>query len=297
MTDHSTHQNFGSASFKSVFFLRADTDVEKIRQMPRHAVLLLDLEDSVAPQHKARQRSRIVDLFRAGVFKNRKTLLRINGPDNPEEMKLDLARCLHRDLDGLLLPMINSASDVNEIEQIVTRSERLLGLETGHNVFVPLIERPGATLEASAIASASTRNVAMAFGHVDFCLEMNADLSEESVQVARSMVLMAAKANNLAAISTPYLDLDNLDGFEQENRRMKSLGFDGCFALNPIQMNKALEIFSYTQEEIDHAKRVIEAIETQGSIAKLDGKMIGPPMLKKAMKVMADILAESREAA
>ncbi|MAW78571.1 MAG: hypothetical protein CMJ95_14480 [Planctomycetes bacterium] len=265
--------------------------------MPRNATLLLDLEDSVASQHKARQRSRIIDLLQSGVFKNRKLLLRINGPDNPEEMRLDLAHCLHRDLNGLLLPMINSASDVNEIEEIVTRSEKLRGLEPGHNVFIPLIERPGATLEASAIASASPRNVAMAFGHGDFCLEMDADLSEESVQVARSMVLMAAKAHKLAAISTPFLDLDNLDGFEQENRRMKSLGFDGCFALTPRQMHKALEVFSYTQEEIEQARRVIEAIETQGSIAKLDGNMIGPPMLKRALKIMADIEEEAREAA
>lgn len=265
--------------------------------MPRTATLLLDLEDSVAVQHKARQRSRIINLFRSGVFENRKVLLRINGPDNPEEMRLDLARCLHQDLNGLLLPMINCASDVKEIAETLTRSEKILGLEPGHNVLVPLIERPGAALDTAAIASASPRNVAMAFGHGDFCLEMDADLSEESIQVARSMVLMAAKAHKLAAISTPFLDLDNLAGFEQENRRMKSLGFDGCFALNPRQMDKALEIFSYTQEEIKHARRVIEAIETQGSIAKLDGKMIGPPMLKKAMKIMADILAESREAA
>ena len=265
--------------------------------MPRNATLLLDLEDSVTAQHKARQRSRIVALFRTGVFRNRKTLLRINGPDNPEEMRADLAQCLHSDLNGLLLPMVNSASEIAQIDEIVTRSEKLRGLEPGHNCFVPLIERPGGALEASAIATASPRNVAMAFGHVDFCLEMDAELSDESVQVARSMVLMAAKAHKLAAISTPFLDLDNLDGFEQENQRMKRLGFDGCFALNPRQMHKALEVFSYTKEQIEHSRRVIEAIENQGSIAKLDGTMIGPPMLKRALKIMADVQEESREAA
>ena len=259
--------------------------------------MLLDLEDSVAPQHKARQRSRIVALFRSGVFRNRKTLLRINGPDNPEEMRADLAHCLHRDLNGLLLPMLNSATEIEQIEELVTRTEKLRGLEPGHISFVPLLERPGAVLEASAIATASPRNVAMAFGHVDFCLEMDAELSDESVQVARSMVLMAAKAHKLAAISTPFLDLDNLDGFEQENQRMKRLGFDGCFALNPRQMHKALEVFSYTKEQIEHSRRVIEAIENQGSIAKLDGTMIGPPMLKRALKIMADVQEESREAA
>ena len=106
-----------------------------------------------------------------------------------------------------------------------------------------------------------------------------------------------ASGAQIITVAIRRLDLDNLDGFEQENRRMKSLGFDGCFALTPRQMHKALEVFSYTQEEIEHARRVIEAIETQGSIAKLDGNMIGPPMLKRALKIMANIEEEAREAA
>ena len=111
------------------------------------------------------------------------------------------------------------------------------------------------------------------------------------------MTLMAAKAHQLTAISSVFPDVDNLDAFEQHNQRMKSLGFDGCFTLNPRQMHKALEVFSYSEEEIEHSKRVIEAVEMQGSIAKLDGKMIGPPMLKRALKIMADTQEESREAA
>jgi len=295
--NESKHNLSGHLALKSVFFLRADTAIEKIRRLPRSATLLLDLEDSVAAEHKARQRTRISRLFQSGVLRGRKTLLRINGPDNPTEMRADIASCLHQDLDGLLLPMVNCANDIVEIEQIVTVSEQMLGLKEGHNSFVPLIERPGAVLEVSAIAAASERNVALSFGHVDYCLEVGAEISEESVEIPRQMTLMAAKAHQLTAISSVFLDLDNIEGFEQQNQRMKSLGFDGCFALTPRQMHKALEVFSYSQEEIEHSKRVIEAVEKQGSIAKLDGKMIGPPMLKMALKIMADIQEESREAA
>ena len=111
------------------------------------------------------------------------------------------------------------------------------------------------------------------------------------------MVLMAAKAHKLDAIAPTFLDLDDLDGFERENRRMKRLGFDGCFALTPRQQEKALEVYSYTREEIAHSRRVIKAIEEQGPIARLDGKMIGPPMLKRAQKILADIGKGPREAA
>ncbi|MDE0961181.1 MAG: CoA ester lyase [Planctomycetota bacterium] len=264
--------------------------------MPRSAVLLLDLEDSISAENKASQRSQIQRLLQSGVLRNRKTLLRINGPDNPEEMRTDIARCLHQDLDGLLLPMVSSANEIVEIEQIVSVTERMKGLKEGHTAFVPLIERPAAVLEASAIAAASDRNVALSFGHVDYCLEVGAEISEEAVDIPRQMVLMAAKANRLAAISSVFLDLDDMEAFQQQNQQRKRLGFDGCFALTPRQMHMALEIFSYSAEEIEHSKRVIEAVEKQGSIAKLDGKMIGPPMLKMALKILADIQEEFREA-
>jgi citrate lyase subunit beta/citryl-CoA lyase len=282
---------------KCLFFLRADTEIERIRRMPRGVTLVLDLEDSVAAEQKERQRSRIARLFRSGVFRRRHTLVRINGPDNPDEMRADLAHCLHPDLDGLLLAMVDSAGDIEEIDQLVGRSERARGLEHGHTSFVPLLERPGAVLQASAIAVASPRNVALSFGHIDFCLELNAEPCEEAVRVPRSMVLMAAKAHKLDAIAPTFLDLDDLDGFERENRRMKRLGFDGCFALTPRQQEKALEVYSYTREEIAHSRRVVKAIQEQGPIAKLDGKMIGPPMLKRALKILADIGKELREAA
>lgn len=281
-------------SFKSVLFLRADTHPEKIRRMPRSATLLLDLEDSIAPELKERQRRRIKELLESGVLRGRKTLLRINGPDNPDEMRADLAQCIHRDLCGLLIPMVRSAAEVREIAEGVSIEERKRGLAGGHTCFVPLIERPAAVLEVSTIAVASRRNVALAFGHADFCREMGAEMDDAAVQVPRSMVLMAAKAHGLAAISSVYLHLDDLAGFKAENQRMKRLGFDGCLALTPAQMHAALDVFGRTQEEIQRARRVVAAIAEQGAIARLDGRMIGPPMLKRALIVLAEVKNQSK---
>ena len=287
--------NSSKPSFKSVlFFLRADTHPEKIRRLPRSATLLLDLEDSIAPELKAAQRRRITELLESGVLKGRKTMLRINGPDNPDEMRADLAQCIHPDLLGLMLPMVRSAMEVKEIAEMVSIEEKKRDLAPGHTCFVPLIERPAAVLEASAIALASRRNVALAFGHADFCREMGADMDEAAVQVPRSMVLMAAKAHGLEAISPVYLQLDDLAGFKAQNERMKRLGFDGCFALTPGQMHTALDVFGRTQEEIQGARMVVAAIEAQGTVAQLDGRMIGPPMLKRALNILADVQDSSR---
>jgi citrate lyase subunit beta/citryl-CoA lyase len=262
--------------------------------MPRSATLLLDLEDSVATEFKEARRRQITELLESGVLRGRKALLRINGPDNPDQMRADIAQCIHPDLCGLVLPMVRSATEVLEIAELVSIEEHKRGLARDHTCFIPLIERPAAVLEASSIAVASRRNVALAFGHADFCWEMGAEMDEAAVQVPRSMVLMAAKAHGLGAISSVYLRLDDLAGFKAQNERMKRLGFDGCFALTPGQMHTALDVFGRTQEEILGARRVVAAIEAQGTVAQLGGRMIGPPMLKRALSILADVQAPSR---
>jgi citrate lyase subunit beta/citryl-CoA lyase len=262
--------------------------------MPRSATLLLDLEDSIAAEFKEAHRRQVRELLESGALRGRKVFLRINGPDNPDQMRADLAQCIHPDLCGLMLPMVRSATEIREIAELVSIEEQKRGLARGHICFVPLIERPAAVLEASAIAIASRRNVALAFGHADFCREMGAEMDDAAVQVPRSMVLMAAKAHGLAAIASVYLYLDDLAGFKSENQRMKRLGFDGCFALTPSQMHTALEVFGRSQEEIQRAKRVVAAIVEQGTIARLDGRLIGPPMLKRALVVLADVKGHSK---
>jgi len=78
---------------------------------------------------------------------------------------------------------------------------------------------------------------------------------------------------------------------------MKRRGFDGCLALTPSQAEAALGVFSPTLEELEHARRVVAAVEEQGNIAVLNGRMIGPPMLKKARRILAQHALQHREVA
>ena len=78
---------------------------------------------------------------------------------------------------------------------------------------------------------------------------------------------------------------------------MKKMGFDGCLALTPKQAEWALEIFSLTAEEIERARRVIAAVKEQGSIAMLDGEMVGPPMVKIAQRILSQAALEKVEVA
>ncbi len=284
----------GPQNFRSLLFVKSNISAEKLRSLPAQATLILDLEDSIPIDKKAHQRRKVRRLFEMGLFRDRSVILRINGPDQPAEMQSDVLECLHGDLDGILIPMIQNAAETRSIAELVERREESLNLRRGHFSLIPLIERPGAVLALEEIARSSSHIVALAFGHVDYCVEMHAEIAEECYSDAQMRVLQTARACQLSAISTVYLDLANEAGFREQNTRMKKVGFDGCFALNPLQAKLALEIYFPTAKEIEYSKRVVTAFRVQGHIAVLDGEMIGPPMLKTAQRVLQEQDLENR---
>ena len=281
-----TH-NLGPQHFRTLMFVKSTVSPEKIRSIPAEVTLILDLEDSIPVDQKARQRHRVRRMFHMGLFQDRKVILRVNGPDRPEEFHSDVIECLHKDLDGIMIPMVQSAAEVKHGVDLIQRRESTLGLPPGRISVIPLIERPGAVLSLQEIARSSERVAALAFGHVDYCVEMHSEISEDCYQNAQQTVLQVARSCQISAVSTVYLDLEDKEGFKNQNRRMKKMGFDGCFALTPKQAQWALEIFSLTAEEIAHARRVIAAVKEQGSIAMLDGEMVGPPMVKIAQRILS----------
>ena len=108
---------------------------------------------------------------------------------------------------------------------------------------------------------------------------------------ARSMILHAARAACIAAIDTVYSDVDNVQGFQDEVRMIKQLGFDGKSVINPRQIPLVNAIYTSTEKEIDQAKQVIWAIreaESKGSgVISLNGKMIDKPIVERAERVIA----------
>ena len=289
--------NLGPQHFRCLMFVKSTASPEKIRSIPSGVTLILDLEDSISKDDKARQRHRIRRLLHMGLFRDRKVVLRINGPDQPNEMQCDILECLHSDLDGIMIPMVQCASEVKHLEDLIQRRESAMGLTHGKISLIPLIERPGAVLSLQEIARSSERIVGLAFGHVDYCVEMQSEINEEHYRDAQLKVLQVARACQISAVATVYLSLNDETGFKDQNERMKKSGFDGCFALTPVQATGALEIFSPTEAEIDHARRVVNAVREQGNIATLDGEMIGPPMLKIAERILAQVALDNMEVA
>ncbi len=272
--------------------------IEKARSLPADA-LVLDLEDSVAVAEKAKARALVRDSIAGLPLKGQRVLLRINSLQSGYAQQ-DLEAVIVPGIDGISQPKPGSSDEVRRVEAIIERLESERGLKQGHIKLIPWVETAMGMLHAFQIASASPRVVGIAFGAEDFTLDTGMARTEEGAELLfpRMMVVIAARAASVIAIDTPYNDFRDEEGLVRESRLARSLGFEGKFLIHPSQIEPVNQVFRPTEEEIAHARRVVEAFEAaeaQGfASTSLDGKMIDTPQARMASRLleMAQAIAE-----
>jgi citrate lyase subunit beta/citryl-CoA lyase len=135
--------------------------------------------------------------------------------------------------------------------------------------------------------------VALAIGGEDFVADLKTSRSREGWElfVARSQLLLAARAAGIQAIDSVFANANDDEGFLAETRLIKELGFDGKSVINPRQVRMAQEVFTPSEKEIKNAERVLvayqEALERKSGVVALDGKMIDTPIVTRAERVLA----------
>lgn len=253
--------------------------------------LILDVEDSVPKEHKQEAREILVEYFAQGKFFGRQVFIRVN-PLESDEFALDLETLAFDDLLGFVPSKIRRAEDVQAIDAEITDLEIRHGLQRGKFVLAPLIENASAIANVYAIAHSSSRLVALFFGGEDYLDSMHSVYSHLKTAFAfpRNMLAIAARSAGLIPVDTPYLDLNDFQGFLSEERESYQIGFGGCLLINPKQIDLANRVFSPTPEEIAHAEGVIAAIAEAkkhgAAVAIYNGVTVGPPMIKSAKKAL-----------
>lgn len=253
--------------------------------------VMFDLEDSVAMTEKDTARCLVYQTLRR--FKNDATewVVRVNGLDTPFGVK-DIEAVVRAGADVVRLPKTETAQDVLDVERIVEALEKEIGLPTGKVKLMAALEGPLGIINAFQIAAASKRMIGMAIGAEDFVTSMKTTRSAEGIelQAARSQLVMAARAAGIAALDTVYSNLDNMDGFEQEVRLIKQMGFDGKSVINPRQIEVVHSIYMPTESEISEALAIMHAIreanERGSGVIALNGKMIDKPIVERAERVL-----------
>lgn len=252
--------------------------------------IMFDLEDSVSLKEKDTSRALVHFALKTFDYSNVETVVRVNGLDTCGA--LDIEAVVSAGVDVIRLPKTETAQDIIDVEAEIERVEREYGLEVGSTGMMAAIESAEGVLNAREIAKASDRLIGIALGAEDYVTNMKTRRYPDGQELffARSMILHAARAAGIAALDTVYSDVNNTEGFQDEVRLIKQLGFDGKSVINPRQIPLVNEIYTPTKKEIDNAKQVIWAIreaESKGSgVIALNGKMIDKPIVERAERVI-----------
>ena len=253
--------------------------------------IMFDLEDSVSLKEKDAARFLVYNALNSIDYEGVETVVRVNGLDTPfgEE---DFEAIVRAKPDIIRLPKTEKPEDVLEADQMISRIEAEAGMENGTVKLMAAIESAMGVINAYQIAKASPRLIAIAIGAEDFVTDMKTTRSMDGVELltARSQLLMAARAAGIYALDTVFSDVNDEEGFINEVRLIKQLGFDGKSVINPRQIEPVHRIYTPTQKEIQKSIRIIEAIkeaERRGSgVISLDGKMIDGPIVDRARRVI-----------
>lgn len=253
--------------------------------------IILDLEDSIPDQFKQDARENIKRYLEMGKFKNKLVFVRLNSIESNLVFK-DLEYVLHEDIDGFVLTKIYTAEDMTYYDKLITQLEDANGIEHFHFAFAPLIETTSAVMDVYNIAKATKRNVAITFGGEDYLNDLEGLHGEPPLtfNYPRAVIALAARAAKILPIDTPYLAIKDEEGFIKEETISFEMGFAGCLLVHPIQIELAHKCFTPKPEEVKRSEEIVKAIEIskkEGSgVAMLGKKMIGPPMEKRARKVL-----------
>ncbi|HZC56854.1 MAG TPA: CoA ester lyase [Xanthobacteraceae bacterium] len=252
--------------------------LEKARELPADC-LILDLEDAVAPEAKAPARGTIVKALENG-FGDREVMVRINGLDTRwwvDDFNAVLGGATQP--DAILVPKI---SDPNQLQDLAAR---FVDLHTAPKVRIwAMMETPLAILNAGRIAGASldseTRLSGFVMGTNDLAKDTRARLVPGRAPMLPWLMtcVAAARAFGLSILDGVYNDLGNAEGFVEECKQARDLGFDGKTLIHPRQIDPCNEIFSPSPDEVALARKMIAAFElpenANKGVVQIDGKMV-----------------------
>jgi len=257
-------------------------------------VIIMDLEDAVAPDKKEMARDQAVAAVKQGGYGKRELVIRANGGGS-QWVQADLEAIAGSGADAALLPKVESAAEIRAAEQILVAS----GAPDGLAIWC-MIESPRGVLGAVEIAAASSRLGVLVMGTSDLTKDLRARHTPTRAPVMTSLglCLLAARAHGLAILDGVHLDLSDDAGFAEICRQGAEMGFDGKTLIHPKTLEAANRAFGPAAEDVDWSRRVVEVhakAEAEGSgVVLLDGQLIENLHVEEARRVLG--LAEMIEA-
>jgi citrate lyase subunit beta/citryl-CoA lyase len=253
--------------------------------------IMFDLEDAVALREKDSARLLVYHALQLPAYKGIETVVRINPLDTPYGLK-DLEASVRGGAEIIRLPKTDCAADIHRLEAEVERIERECGREFGSTRLMAAIESASGVVNAVSITTASPRMDSIALAGFDYVVDMQTQRGDGSeLFYARCAVLHAARAAKIDAFDVVFSDVNDDEGFLKEVAVAKKLGFNGKSLINPRQIELLHKSYEPTEDEIRRAERIVEAAEKAESeglgVVSLNGKMVDPPVVMNARRILA----------
>ena len=271
--------------------------VEKALTLETDAVIV-DLEDSVATSDKAATRKLVAEALTRP--RRGRGYVRVNAASTPF-CYADLVETIHKGVDGVLLPKVESAGELHAIDWLLTNLERERGIAEGSIDLMPQIETAAGVQRIERIVQAKNlrhykgpwRVKRVTFGAADYGNDvgLSPSLDEPELAEARARIVMISRAAGLEnPIDSPWFHMKEIDAFRRALERSRRGGFQGRLCIHPDQLGPVNAAYMPSAEELAHAGRIVAAFkeaEAKGAAAiQLDGQMIDYPVVYRAQSIL-----------
>lgn len=250
--------------------------------------IILDLEDSVAPDRKDEARILVRNTLRVVNFYGAERMVRINQGERGLD---DLEMLIPHNVHLVLIPKCENAETVRTVDKRIR--EIKAGEGQGETVFLmPIIESAAGVERAMEIATAAESVVALAIGLEDYTADLGVQRTREGREslYARNRLVVAAKAAGVQPIDSVFSDVGDMEGLLQNVVSAKAMGFEGMGCIHPRQIAVIREGFSPSPEETEKAKKIVtayrDALDKGLGVVALGTKMIDPPVVARAEKTI-----------
>ncbi len=286
---------------RSLLFIPADSEKKLAKGLASGAdSLILDLEDSIAPESKQKARDLALAFLASALRKHLRPRLyvRVNGL-NSGLTEADLNAVMQAPPDGILLPKPVNGASLQHLGALLAVREAEQDLADGSTKIMAIVtETPAAIFNMGTYAGASHRLEGLTWGAEDLAAALGAETNRDTdgsytfpFLLARSLTLFAAAAAGVLAIDAVHGNFRDLARLRLECEEAKRDGFTGKMAIHPAQIEIINEIFSPSEESIAKARAIVAAFaaEPHAGVISFEGEMLDVPHLTKARRLLASL--------
>lgn len=281
---------------RSWLFAPGDSEKKMTKALEGNAdIVLIDLEDAVAPEAKPQARTMVHDFLKANAAQRDRLWVRINPFDGPYTL-LDLAAIMPAHPGGIMLPKVYGRADVDRLNHCLSALEVANGIEEGSTPVIVLITETAEAMFHTGDYKGAPRVVALTWGAEDLADSIGASSNKNSdgsygftYELARSLTVLGAATAGVPAIETISADFKDLEALRLRAEKVRRDGYRGMLAIHPAQIDVINRAFTPTTEEIAEAREIVAVFEANPGVGAIGykGAMLDRPYLSRALQLLA----------